>query len=142
MRGISGATLRRLIPALAVAGVLGFSALAPITSLGSSDPAGYGYRNNCGVKGSGYHDHGKVCPNRPFPGKGNGVSELADENNTSAETTDESTTTGGSTKTSHGNGNAATLSVSATSETDELTQTQSTSKGHHGKGHGHSKAGD
>src|SRR5213083_2921441 len=59
-------TLRRLIPALAVGSVLAFSLFAASPSLASST-------NNCGVKGYGYHDHGKVCPNRPFPGHGTGV---------------------------------------------------------------------
>jgi hypothetical protein len=67
-----GAFVRRLIPAAAVAGVLAFSYLAPAPSLAgvglASSVAGYG--NNCGVKGYGTHDHGKECPNRPFPGKG------------------------------------------------------------------------
>jgi hypothetical protein len=36
--------------------------------------AGTGYK--CGVKGIGYHDHGKLCPNRPFPGKGVGLGEF------------------------------------------------------------------
>jgi hypothetical protein len=24
--------------------------------------------NNCGIKGDGTHDHGKTCPNYPYPG--------------------------------------------------------------------------
>jgi hypothetical protein len=63
--------LRRLIPAFAVGGVLAFSLVASVPSVLSSSQAGYG--NNCGVKGTGYHDHGKVCPNRPFPGQGQGI---------------------------------------------------------------------
>jgi hypothetical protein len=66
-------TLRRLIPAFVVGGVVVFSLLAQVPSLASSNDVGYGYRNNCGVKGDGFHDHGKVCPNRPFPGHGHGV---------------------------------------------------------------------
>jgi hypothetical protein len=27
-----------------------------------------GYGNDCGIRGDGTHDHGKACPNRPFPG--------------------------------------------------------------------------
>ena len=65
---------RRLIPAAVVSGVLLASYLSPIPSLASSSDTGYGYANNCGVKGDGFHDHGKPCPNRPFPGKGNGIS--------------------------------------------------------------------
>src|SRR5437773_2254831 len=66
-------TLRRLIPAFVVGGVLLASFLAQVPSLASNSDVGYGYGNNCGVKGDGFHDHGKVCPNRPFPGHGNGV---------------------------------------------------------------------
>src|SRR5260370_7718197 len=66
---ISGAKLRRLIPAGAVAAVVAFSYMAPLPSAASST-------NNCGVKGYGDHDHGRVCPNRPFPGKGQGLETL------------------------------------------------------------------
>src|SRR5437879_9369339 len=69
MNMVSAETLRRLIPGLAVAAVLAFSFLAASPSLASST-------NNCGVKGYGYHDHGKVCPNRPFPGHGFGVQRI------------------------------------------------------------------
>jgi hypothetical protein len=64
---------RRVVPAAAVAGVLAFSYLAPIPSLASVGDLGFGYANNCGVKGDGIHDHGKPCPNRPFPGQGPGI---------------------------------------------------------------------
>ncbi len=66
---VPGAIFRRLIPALGVTGVIVLAALAPAPSLASST-------NNCGVKGYGYHDHGKVCPNRPFPGKGVGLAKF------------------------------------------------------------------
>src|SRR5260370_24853282 len=66
---ITGAKLRRLIPAGAVAAVVAFSYMAPLPSAASST-------NNCGVKGYGYHDHGKGCPNRPFPGKGEGLEKF------------------------------------------------------------------
>jgi hypothetical protein len=65
----TGAKIRRLIPAGAVAAVIAFSWLTPAPSLASST-------NNCGVKGYGYHDHGKPCPNRPFPGKGAGLAKF------------------------------------------------------------------
>ena len=71
MNVISAATLRRLIPAGAVGAVLAFSYIAQVPITVSGNDAGY--HNNCGVKGTGYHDHGKVCPNRPFPGHGKGV---------------------------------------------------------------------
>src|SRR5437868_1198091 len=64
---------RRLMPAIVVGGVLVASFLAQAPSLASNNDVGYGYANNCGVKGDGMHDHGKVCPNRPFPGHGFGV---------------------------------------------------------------------
>jgi hypothetical protein len=66
---ISASMLRRLIPAGAVAAVLVASYLAPLNTLASN-------LNNCGVKGYGYHDHGKVCPNRPFPGRGVGLAKF------------------------------------------------------------------
>src|SRR5438046_7849147 len=82
-----GATLRMLIPAFAVAGVLALSFLAPPQLLGSTSGVGYGYANNCGVKGDGFHDHGKVCPNRPFPGHGTGVLRIMGISITESEST-------------------------------------------------------
>jgi hypothetical protein len=69
MNLISAAAFRRVIPAGAVFAVLAFSYLSPLPTAASN-------LNNCGVKGYGYHDHGKPCPNRPFPGKGRGVTKL------------------------------------------------------------------
>ena len=66
---LTGGAVRKLIPAATVAAVLVTSFLAQ-PSLASST-------NNCGVKGYGYHDHGKPCPNRPFPGHGKGVIRIA-----------------------------------------------------------------
>lgn len=74
MSFVSAAILRRLIPAGAVAAFLAFSYLAPLPSEASNGVGGFGY--NCGVKGYGYHDHGKPCPNRPFPGKGIGLAKF------------------------------------------------------------------
>ena len=76
MNIVTAANLRRLIPASAVAAVLAFSWLAPLPSFASNGGAGY----NCGVKGNGYHDHGKVCPNRPFPGQGEGLIKFGIDN--------------------------------------------------------------
>src|SRR5437773_811838 len=73
MNSVSGDILRRLIPAFVVGGVVLASLGATVPSLASNSDVGYGYANNSGVKGDGFHDHGKVCPNRPFPGHGNGV---------------------------------------------------------------------
>ena len=133
-----GATLRMLIPAFAVAGVLALSFLAPPQLLGSTSGVGYGYgyANNCGVKGDGFHDHGKVCPNRPFPGKGKGVMEkiLGIVNKTSTETGENATGSGPEAATTSGGSAAA--STALTTETDQDTQ----SSGHgHGKGRGHGK---
>jgi hypothetical protein len=71
---VSAAKWRRLIPAGAVAAVLALSYLAPLPSEASNGVGGFGY--NCGVKGYGYHDHGKPCPNRPFPGQGIGLAKF------------------------------------------------------------------
>src|SRR6266851_2689843 len=69
---LPGVSFKRLLPAAAVAAVLAASFMAVPPSLASST-------NNCGVKGYGYHDHGKVCPNRPFPGHGIGVLRILGE---------------------------------------------------------------
>lgn len=77
MRIITATNLRRLIPASAVAAALAFAYMAPL-------PVDASKINNCGVKGGyayggyafAFHDHGKTCPNRPFPGKGKGVAKF------------------------------------------------------------------
>jgi len=106
---ITPAKLRRLIPASAVALVLAVSYMAPLPTAASST-------NNCGVKGSGYHDHGKVCPNRPFPGQGNGITKFT------------------ATATSQSVG-AKTLSTTSSTTSEVGGAASSTGKGH-GKGHG------
>jgi hypothetical protein len=125
---ITGAKLRRLIPAGAVAGVLAFSYLAvgPTGVIGGL--AGYGNNgNNCGVKGYGYHDHGKVCPNRPFPGKGEGLEKFLG----GAETA------GGSNAKSETEGIVVTTTDNDTVATGGG-DTLSLGKSHgQGKGHGH-----
>ena len=73
MNIIKAAAVRGLLPASAVAIVFVLSLSVPVP-LGAISGAAYGY--NCGVKGNGYHDHGKVCPNRPFPGKGKGLTKF------------------------------------------------------------------
>lgn len=125
MNYINALKLRRLIPAGAVAAVLAFSYLAPLPSAASS-VGGFGY--NCGVKGYGYHDHGKPCPNRPFPGKGNGITKL---------------TSGGTTaSTGHGEGQAngkksPSLSDETTTTTLSLGDSDGLSAGtRHGRGNG------
>jgi hypothetical protein len=103
---VTAANLRRLIPASAVAAVLAFSWIAPLPSFASNGGSGY----NCGVKGNGYHDHGKVCPNRPFPGQGEGLIKFGIDNaapsviaaNTTA-TVSHKTTASGNASTATGN---------------------------------------
>jgi hypothetical protein len=105
--------------------------MAPTPSVGASHGVAYGNANNCGVKGYGYHDHGKPCPNRPFPGHGKGVTDILSGNSPSQ------TTAGKAAKTSSGDDDATTLSVSATTGSHEVAG--STSAAQRGKGHGHGK---
>jgi hypothetical protein len=112
--------------------------LSPLPSDAISALAGYGNNgNNCGVKGYGYHDHGKVCPNRPFPGKGEGLEKFLG----GAETTGAgaNTTTGGSNAKTKSEGIAVTTTDNDTVATGGGV-TLSLSKGHgHSGGHGHGK---
>jgi hypothetical protein len=136
MTGRFAITVRRLLPALAVGAVLGLSALLPAQGLGASSDVGYGYANNCGVKGSGFHDHGKTCPNRPFPGKGKGLAIAVTEGNTSNVTGTSTTTPGNSG--SHENG---TVSVTSTTTTTSGSGGSTSTHGHghaSGRGRGHS----
>ncbi len=134
MRKIDSAMLRRLVPTFAVGGVLAFSLIASVPSLASNGESGYG-GNNCGVKGTGYHDHGKVCPNRPFPGKG--VAEAPGLSDTTTASVDTSPPSSKGEKKS-GNGSATVVvSTSAPSVTTEDETTAGASHGHGiGKGHG------
>jgi len=135
---INAANLRRIIPGIVVAGVLAFSALAQVPTLASNGGSGY----NCGVKGNGYHDHGKVCPNRPFPGQGKGLTEAVE--GTQAEGS--GTTTKVSGQVSPGSiKHKSAVSVNATvaaavTESDTSTSDGSARvSGHaHGSVHGHS----
>ena len=138
MNLINTANLRRIIPGIVVAGVLAFSALAQVPTLASNGGSGY----NCGVKGNGYHDHGKVCPNRPFPGQGKGLTEAVE--GTQAEGS--GTTTKVSGQVSPGSIKHKTaVSVTATvapgvTESDTSTgDGNARDSGHaHGSAHGHS----
>jgi hypothetical protein len=128
---ISGAKLRRLIPAGAVAAVVAFSYIAPLPTAASST-------NNCGVKGYGYHDHGKVCPNRPFPGKGEGLEKFLGG---AATTEGNDNATGGSNAKTENEGIAVTTTDNDTVATGGGA-TLSLGKGHgqgkgHGRGNGH-----
>lgn len=131
---------RRLLPALAVGTVIGIAALLPSTSLGATTQLGYGYANNCGIKGYGFHDHGKPCPNRPFPGKGKGLTKAIQEgNDQSADQTSPSTGTSGSTDDETGDDSTTNGSSSTT---DITIGTGDTKPGKHlGKGHHGSKGG-
>jgi hypothetical protein len=68
------AKLRRVTPLAVIAAILAVAYMAPL-------PADASRTDNCGVKGGyayggyafAFHDHGKPCPNRPFPGKGKGI---------------------------------------------------------------------
>ena len=144
MTGRFTTTARRLLPALAVGAVLGLSALLPTQGLGASSDVGYGYANNCGVKGDGFHDHGKPCPNRPFPGRGNGIQEGIENSSSPTQTS----ATGPGNNGSHKKG-TVTLTSTATKTSSESTKSESggssSNHGHaHGNGHGrgHSNAVD
>src|SRR6266702_2135325 len=120
---ITAANLRRLIPASIVAAVLAFSWLGPLPSFASNGGTGY----NCGVKGIGYHDHGKPCPNRPFPGHGFGLLKFGID----------------ITRPSHGHGKesaqlSTTTTTSSTSVNDEATtDSDNADATSPGKSHGH-----
>jgi len=103
--------------------------LSPLPSDAISALAGYGNNgNNCGVKGYGYHDHGKVCPNRPFPGKGEGLEKFLGG---------ASPTVGGSNAKTETEGIAVTTTDNDTVATGGGV-TLSLGKGHgHSNGHGH-----
>ncbi len=116
MNVITAANLRRLIPATAVAAVLAFSWLGPLPSLASNGGTGY----NCGVKGIGYKVNGKACPNRPFPGKGEGIEKfigtntaesggaetLSSKNGTTSDIAGDDSATGQGRATGHGKAHA------------------------------------
>jgi hypothetical protein len=140
--------IRGLAPALAVTAVIGLAFLAPVPATGSIVDVGYGYGyggfgNNCGVKGTGFHAHGKPCPNRPFPGKGVDKSAVGD-------TTD--STVGDKTDSEAGDNTTAaatTTNASTNNTTSTVTEdVQSAGKSHgkgkgkgngHGHGNGHGK---
>jgi hypothetical protein len=119
---VNSATLRRLVPAAAVAGVFALSYMAQAPSLASNHDVGYGYRNNCGVKGDGFHDHGKPCPNRPFPGMGKGVMAILGLAPSPSE--------------SNGSTTSATETDNMTTGSEGSGTTTNSGKGHsHGNGH-------
>ena len=124
MNLINAANLRRIIPGIVVAG------------------GSYQTGRLVAWKGDGFHDHGKVCPNRPFPGQGKGLTEAVE--GTQAEGS--GTTTKGSGQVSPGSIKHKTaVSVTATvaaavTESDTSTSDGSARvSGHaHGSVHGHS----
>jgi hypothetical protein len=124
MRGPNTTVIRRLLPVLAVATVLGLSYIAEPAVLGAANDVGYGYRNNCGIKGDGFHDHGKACPNRPFPGHGKGLAIAVQSGETgSSDSTNDSANVSTHTK------------INVTSTTTSSNQTTTTSGKTHGKAH-------
>jgi hypothetical protein len=117
-----------------VTAVLALSYLSPLPAGAISALAGYGNNgNNCGVKGYGYHDHGKVCPNRPFPGKGEGLEKFLGG---------AGLTVGGSNAKNETEGIAVTTTDNDTVATGGGV-TLSLGKGHgHSNGHAHSHGGE
>jgi hypothetical protein len=126
MKGPNTAVYARLLPVLAVAGVLALSYIAQPTVLGASSSVGYG--NNCGVKGSGYHDHGKLCPNRPFPGHGKGLAIAITKPGGTGGAPE---TRGGSTTTDN--------DVTVTTENESTVSTTTLTGKAHGKAHSHGR---
>ena len=122
---------RRLMPAFTVAGILAIAFIAPPPALAKST-------GNCGVKAYGAygyatHDHGKPCPNRPFPGHGIGVIRItAGLAGTSQEDNPATPSSTSKSKTS-----TVTTSVTTVIESDSSTGSQSASHGH---GHGTASA--
>ena len=129
MKGPNAAVYARLLPVLAVLGVLALSFIAQPTVLGASSSVGYGYKgNNCGIKGNGTHDHGKACPNRPFPGHGKGLAIAITKPGG----------TGGAPDTSGGS-NTTDNDVTVTTENESATVSTTTVTGKaHGKAQAHS----
>ena len=133
MNFVKAAKLRRVIPAGAVIAILALAYLAPL-------PADASKVNNCGVKGgyayAGYafafHDHGKPCPNRPFPGHGKGALRQLGIHLTTSES-------GGSTTAATEAKVRSKVDVT-TAETDvgPLTEDGDDATGGHGHGHGKS----
>ena len=136
MTGPTAVTIRRLLPVFAVCGVLALSLIAPSQAFGSLTALGYGYGygNNCGVKGYGFHDHGKACPNRPFPGKGKGLTKGTEEPGT--DSTPASEEKGSNPDTDEVIIRTPEVGLSSTSSSGD--QGAAPAKGH-GKRHGHRK---
>ncbi|HET9410400.1 MAG TPA: hypothetical protein VFO75_00825 [Candidatus Dormibacteraeota bacterium] len=117
MKFMSPAKLRRVMPLAVVTAILAVAYMAPL-------PADASKTNNCGVKagyGYAFHDHGKPCPNRPFPGKGKGIANFP------AVTGGTSSPSGGSPASVLSDNDAQSLNAPSDTTAD-------------GKGHGHGKA--
>jgi hypothetical protein len=134
-------SFRRLIPASAVAAALAFAYMAPL-------PVDASKINNCGVKGGyayggyafAFHDHGKLCPNRPFPGKGNGVAKFLITGSTPAITTTATTSSSSDVNTASVGGSSTSPVGGGSSTSPVGADTQAAGKSHaHGKGHGRGK---
>lgn len=69
---------RKLLPLYGILVVLVLAFTTPLPTLAKGGGGDWRHEgqnnsfghNNCGVKGDGQHDHGKECPNYPFPGHG------------------------------------------------------------------------
>ncbi len=122
------AVSRGLLPACAVAAVIAVSLQGPLALTASG--VGYG-GYNCGVKGNGYHDHGKLCPNRPFPGKGKGLLIAVQNGNTSP--------AGNTNATSGGNDTTTADDEDTTTTANDTTLVTGGAPSSPGKGHGHGK---
>ncbi len=132
MNIITATKLRRLIPASAVAAMLALAYMAPI-------PVDASKVNNCGVKGGyayggyafAFHDHGKPCPNRPFPGQGKGLAKFGISS--TAPTTNDITVT----VTNDTTISVADTTISVATKKSEDTGDASGKSHEHGNGHGH-----
>ena len=110
------------MPVGAVLAVLAFSYLSPLPTAASN-------LNNCGVKGYGYHDHGKPCPNRPFPGQGNGITKFLVSGTTATATT-------GAGAPSKSDANSSAPANSPTTQQPTVSNGHGHAKGH-ARGNGH-----
>ena len=140
MSFINGARVRKLLPASAVAAVLAIAYMSPL-------PADASKVNNCGVKGGyaiggygyAFHDHGKPCPNRPFPGKGEGLEKFLGGAAT-ANASNTNTTTEVNTNTTTEVNESSTTEDNDSSTSGGNPSASSVGKAHgHGNGNGHSK---
>ena len=132
--------LRRVTPVAVVAAILAVAYMAPL-------PADASKTNNCGVKGGyayggyafAFHDHGKPCPNRPFPGKGKGISKFV----VGAATSSSGASEGATLRLSLKGGTSPSASSNESSNSTDPSAPTTGRHGHgKGRGHGNSRRGD